>query len=868
MTRALWRSLMAGVLLVTTLLAGPTYTAYLWPLQQERLPLRYGESVTGTITHARFFQQYSFTGAVGDRVVITMEALSGNLDPLLLLGDADLNLIAEDDDSGGGFNARLEITLPADGVYIIEATRYGQDSEAGQSTGDFRLSLLVEQGRGRSQNQPTGLFSPLAFGNTTRGMLTQADRFRLFWFYAQAGDRIAIRNVMTAGMKATLLLYDPDLAELQRDPQGQVVEADLAATGVYFAALVLADDSPPGTYATQLSGSAGRESAGEGEALPLAYGDAMQGSLGDDHPADRYTFQGQLNDQVIIRMQAVERGALDPFLYLYGPDGEILGQDDDGAGAPDAEIAVVLPADGRYTIVASRFGGVSGASSGAYTLRLEGTGIIEGVPATRGLAEAIPADFEGLPRVRYGDVISDRLDDTVPYRAYVFQARAGDTVEVTMETTQGDLDPMVLLLSSQLETLVEHDDISAADKDARLVYTIPADGYYAVLATRYNGEAGTTSGGFRLAITTPGIAPQSQMAALLPAQILHAGEAVSGQLADGPALLYRFFAAAGDMVELTLDTSGPLQQEALLILADQTLREIAVSAEGTLRCAVPQDGMYTLLVSRVGGPLGTARGFFRLSLSGVDPAAAERLGVNSQPQYRPGDLLPYGVVLNGEINETAPRQSYRFQGQQGDRVTILMEALDATLDPLLLLVAPDGSVTARDNDSAGNLNALIGPILLTQAGEYTVVATRLGEASGTSRGRYELSLSGVPVIQPEIREGQTGADPLTALPLAPGQTVSGSISDAQVAVFYVFEGRAGVTVQVDMVRLGGDLDAFLALLDPNQALVATDDDSAGRQNARLVYTVPVDGRYYVVATRFEIIEGTTSGDYLLSLVAR
>jgi len=528
----------------------------------------------------------------------------------------------------------------------------------------------------------------------------------------------------------------------------------------------------------------------------------------------------------------------------------------------------VLPADGRYTIVAGRFGGVGGASSGAYTLRLEGSGVADGAAEGRNAAQAIPVDFENLPRVRYGDVISDRIDDAASYRAYVFQARAGDTVEVLMETMQGDLDPVVSLLNGRLETLAEHDDISATDKDARLMYTIPADGYYAVLATRYNGETGTTSGGFRLTITAPGVLTQSQIATLLPAEILREGEPASGQLADAPGVLYRFYAAAGDAIELALDTTGPLQEEALLILADPALRELAVGTGGLLRDTIPQEGLYTVIVTRLGGPLGTARGFYRLSLSGADPEAAGRLGAGGAPQYRPGDVLPYDVVLTGEINDAAPRQEYRFQGQQGDRVTILMEALDATLDPLLILVGPDGEVMARDNDSAGNLNALIGPILLAQGGEYTVAATRAGEGSGTSRGRFELSLSGVPVMRPEIREGQTGADPATALPLAIGQTVSGSISNAQMAVFYALDGVAGMTIQVDMVRMGGDLDPFLAVLDANQALVASDDDSAGRQNARLAYVLPADGRYYVVATRFDITEGTTSGDYLLSAVAR
>lgn len=865
MMRSVWR-LVTGVVLAL-LLAEGAGMARMWPQLQERLPLHYGDSVTGTISHARFFQQYSFNGAAGDRVVITMEALSGNLDPLLLLGDSALNLIAEDDDSGGGFNARLEVTLPADGVYIVEATRYGQDSEAGQSTGDFRLTLLVDQGRGRTQDELAGIFAPLRFGNTSRGLLSQADRFRLFWFYAQGGDRVAVRSVLSAGMKATLVLYDPAFAELQRDPAGQVVEADLAATGIYFIGLALAEDSPAGTYAVRLTGSASDITAGDEALLPLVYGDAMRGSLDDDHPADRYSFEGHTNDQVIIRMQAVDRG-LDPFLYLYGPEGEIIGQDDDGAGAPDAELAVVLPADGRYTVVASRFGGASGASAGGYTLTLEGAGVNDVTTEGRNAGEALPADFQNLPRVRYGDVITDRLDNIVPYRAYVFQARAGDTVEITMQTTQGDLDPILRLLNDRLETLAEHDDISAANKNARLTLAIPADGYYAILASRYNGEAGTTSGSFRLAITAPGVLSQSQIATVLPAQTLHEGEVLNGQLADAPGTLYRFFAAAGDTVELTLETSGPLQEEGLLILADPALQELAVSADGNLRHTIPQDGMYTVIVSRLGGPLGTARGFFRLSLTGADPTAAERLGGGSEPQYQPGDVVPYGVVLTGAIDNATPRQTYRFMGQQGDRISITLEALDATLDPLLILLGPDGTPVMRDNDSAGNLNALIGPYLLTQGGEYTIVATRAGEASGTSRGRYELTLSGIPVTQPEIREGQTGADPATALPLAPGQTVSGAISDVQAAVFYALDGMAGTTIQVDMVRLGGDLDAFLAVLDPAQTLVAFDDDSAGRQNARVIYTLPVDGRYYVVASRYDLLEGTTSGEYLLSVVAR
>jgi hypothetical protein len=53
---------------------------------------------------------------------------------------------------------------------------------------------------------------------------------------------------------------------------------------------------------------------------------------------------------------------------------------------------------------------------------------------------------------------------------------------------------MIVLLDESLATVAQQDDISDENKNARLDYTDSAAGYYAILATRYESEEGTTSG--------------------------------------------------------------------------------------------------------------------------------------------------------------------------------------------------------------------------------------------------------------------------------------------------------------------------------------------------------------------------------------
>jgi hypothetical protein len=58
----------------------------------------------------------------------------------------------------------------------------------------------------------------------------------------------------------------------------------------------------------------------------------------------------------------------------------------------------------------------------------------------------------------------------------------------------------------------------------------------------------------------------------------------------------------------------------------------------------------------------------------------------------------------------------------------------------------------------------------------------------------------------------------------------------------------GKTVQIDLRST--DFDSYLRLLDSNDKELARDDDSGGNLNARIVFSIPKDDVYKIVATTF------------------
>ncbi|MBE7386190.1 MAG: trypsin-like peptidase domain-containing protein [Leptolyngbya sp. SIO1E4] len=111
--------------------------------------------------------------------------------------------------------------------------------------------------------------------------------------------------------------------------------------------------------------------------------------------------------------------------------------------------------------------------------------------------------------------------------------------------------------------------------------------------------------------------------------------------------------------------------------------------------------------------------------------------------------------------------------------------------------------------------------------------------------------------------GSRGPESIALNNTVAGQLGSSSdvLPDGSYFNAYVFEGRQGQRIQIEMVSQ--ELDPYLILLSQDgDALYLADDDSAGNYNARLETTLPVDGAYVIIANSYA--EGQ-EGRYDLSL---
>ena len=104
-------------------------------------------------------------------------------------------------------------------------------------------------------------------------------------------------------------------------------------------------------------------------------------------------------------------------------------------------------------------------------------------------------------------------------------------------------------------------------------------------------------------------------------------------------------------------------------------------------------------------------------------------------------------------------------------------------------------------------------------------------------------------------------------PLQFFEPVRGLLIDTRPVEEWTFAGHADQVVSLIVVARSGNLDPVLQLIGPDNVLVARNDDldslvfDAGLE----AFVLPVDGTYTVRVTRYEGAEGTTSGEYELTL---
>lgn len=221
-------------------------------------------------------------------------------------------------------------------------------------------------------------------------------------------------------------------------------------------------------------------------AQQIAYGATVRGRITDTQPRVVHTFEGLRGE--IISISLTFTGTIEPIVLLAGAAHGVLQDalDADSAPGRDLQIAsLLLPASDTWQVIIARFGGALGTTSGEYALTITRVGV----------------SSQAGSALRFGDTVYNTITDAEPRFFYSFFALRGDVITIRMQRASGDLDPLLLLVNSRSEVVVERDDAPGTTDAILTDYIIPEDGSYAIVATRYGGEAGRSRGSFVLTLT-------------------------------------------------------------------------------------------------------------------------------------------------------------------------------------------------------------------------------------------------------------------------------------------------------------------------------------------------------------------------------
>ena len=639
-------------------------------------PIADGETVSGTLSASdsrlddgSSYDLYVYRGAPGETVVFTMR--SSDLDAFLAggtPGDDGFELDRTDDDSAGGTDAELTVTLPG-GDYLVRA-----NSLAAGEAGRYTLAAR-SLGGGRAVGGTV-----LRSGDTARGQLSAFDTalpdgsyVDVYTYEGDPGDQVTVTMrssdfdaYLTVGTQAGAL-FTPTARD---DDSAGGTDAQLQATVGHDGRFVIRANSlsagETGQYTLSVLRVGGgalvaAEPLAERATGRLAAGDAR---LADDSYYDLYVYRGAPGEAVEITMTSADFDT-----YLAGgttADAAVRGADadDDGGGGTNSRLRVQTGPDGAYYV---RANSLLADQTGAYALAVRQAG--SGDDATAGL----PALALGRPVQGRLDATDATLDDGSFYDAYVYQGTAGEEVMITLSSS--DFDAYAMLNRSfggELEA-VANDDDGGAGTDARIRATLGQSGAYVVVANTFAAGA---SGAYTLTVERP-TGPDAADTAGFPSVLT--GQAVTGALAASDRRLqddsyvdtYLYRGTPGDQVTATLRSSD---FDAYLIVASRQAGDLttvgqdndgAGGRDARVTFTVGGDGLYAIQANSFGAG---ETGAYSLVVERAGGAVAE----TEAPSRRfVGKWAPATYL------ETAALAEVRTDVQTSRRLEAVVERLNA-----------------------------------------------------------------------------------------------------------------------------------------------------------------------------------------------
>lgn len=458
--------------------------------QDDLLTIAFGESLEGDLTNERYRETYIFAGRADEIISISMQALDGDLDPLMTLVGADGNVVAHSDDDGDGKDAFIDnLRLPADGDYFLIATRFGH--EHGSTTGAYQLTL-------QRIGATTAPGATLQFGDSIFGSITPDMPQVTYTFYAPRGTVINLTMNRTSGNldpfidvaneRGQIVISGDDDPTIQGTLNAGIRNFTVPQTGFYVVVATRYGrnaGTSTGSFILSLEEiSQTARGFSPANAILLDYGDSVSGSIGAETPQRFYTFSGRRGDVITVDMQRTF-GNLHTTVLLLDDQVQEVARAGDRFSYTQAQIVnFTLPQDGTYYIMATRDGFADGTTAGDFDLTLEGReGISNGA----------------FLEIVYGAEIVGVISDTQLSESFVFLAEAGDVVSITVSATTGDLAPLVTLYLGNKQ-IAFADSANGAQVATIQRFNIAEAGVYRIEASRVGRATGQTSGGYSLAL--------------------------------------------------------------------------------------------------------------------------------------------------------------------------------------------------------------------------------------------------------------------------------------------------------------------------------------------------------------------------------
>jgi len=367
-----------------------------------------GQTITGNLTSddpeltsdSTYYQRWILP--VKPNQAFTVDLESTDFDAFVWLTRGRGDKIIDNDDGGGGCNARLVYTAQDDHPLRImvntasrprrQTGRFTLRVKEGQSTTETKGNCRFTSGAGAAQTaqgSQNASVPTIRVGEAITGSLTNADSlypdnsyFRLYQFTAAAGQVITI-DLSSDDFDPVLIVRGDDLdASVINDDGGPGCSARISRSfpsrGPYRLlvnttadpakqmgrfSLSITQGSKPvqatgGNADCQAPRRATTATAGGASAHAIAIGQSQQGSLSrsdvlltsDSTYAQPWTIQGRAGTTITIDL---ESDAFDAYLFLRGPgiSGGRDFQDDDAGGNCHARLTATFPQNGEYEIV-------------------------------------------------------------------------------------------------------------------------------------------------------------------------------------------------------------------------------------------------------------------------------------------------------------------------------------------------------------------------------------------------------------------------------------------------------------------------------------------------------------------------------------